>query len=249
MLRKYYPDGPEFKCSQPVVCQECSDLLLEAQQSLEDRTQQELTNRKRNFLPDGLQGLYERKCGVPEHCIQKPWTFLDENTAMNELSEQEIQVLLGNPLQPLRPGLYNLVPRDWLRQWRRFVRDTSMDRLPALDCARLLCYSHGYLLIPNHLEEFLVGVRKTLVGGLGAYEGEVVELVTAEEFAALQTINKGHADFEIRCALDGESVAWSIPVCMKCDPSSEYNYGESMKNLAARASLNRIRQGPQQRFL
>lgn len=45
--------------------------------------------------------------------------------------------------QPLVPGLYNLVPREWLRMWRRYTRDADVPSFPPLDCAGLFCSSHG----------------------------------------------------------------------------------------------------------
>lgn len=45
--------------------------------------------------------------------------------------------------QPLVPGLYNLVPREWLRMWRRYTKDPDVPSFPPLDCAGLFCSSHG----------------------------------------------------------------------------------------------------------
>jgi len=45
--------------------------------------------------------------------------------------------------QPLVPGLYNLVPKDWLRTWRRYLKDPELSSLPSLDCTSLFCNSHG----------------------------------------------------------------------------------------------------------
>ena len=52
--------------------------------------------------------------------------------------------------QPLVPGLYNLIPREWLRMWRRYTKDPDVPSVPPLDCAGLFCSSHG--LNPRYSE-------------------------------------------------------------------------------------------------
>jgi len=124
--------------------------------------------------------------------------------------------------QPLIPGLYNIVPRSWLKAWRQYSKDASVKALPPLDCSSLLCHAHGQLVVPPHLEEFLIGVRKYLVQGLGVYPGDIVEILSADEWDALVTSLPGGVkdipDFTVRFSLDGEGITWNNPCCMKCDP-------------------------------
>ena len=124
--------------------------------------------------------------------------------------------------QPLLPGLYNLVPRHWLRAWRQYTKDPNVSALPQLDCTTLLCQSHGMLVIPPHLEDYLVGLKKTLLGGLGDYSGDVFEVLSVEEWEDLQTSLKSLSDFSVRFCLDGDSISWNIGVCHVCDP---FSYG------------------------
>lgn len=95
---------------------------------------------------------------------------------------------------PLSPGQYYLLPRDWLKQWRRYLRDTSLAHpptaSPAMECTRLLCVRHGHLMVPSHVEDYLVGIKRGLLSGLGDYVGEVVELVTLEEWETLQDVSR-----------------------------------------------------------
>lgn len=95
---------------------------------------------------------------------------------------------------PLSPGQYFLLPRDWLKQWRRYLRDTSLTHpptaSPAMECTRLLCVRHGHLMVPSHVEDYLVGIKRGLLSGLGDYVGEVVELVTLEEWETLQDVSR-----------------------------------------------------------
>ena len=118
--------------------------------------------------------------------------------------------------QPLVPGSYHLVPRSWLKSWRLFNKDLSVKHVPPLDCTSMLCHAHGMLLVPCHVEEYLLGLRKSLLGGLGSYAGDVVEILTAEEWASLLSSLNGLSDFSVGFTLDGENVAWNQRVCCAC---------------------------------
>ena len=127
-------------------------------------------------------------------------------------------------IYPLLPGLYNIVPRAWLKRWRTYTREPTA-QLPLADteCERLLCHSHGLLVVPPHLEEFLTGTKRSLLGGLGAYEGDVVEILTAEEWETLQSQVLQGDCFSVGFALDiDHNITWSHAQCHTCDPLS-YN--------------------------
>eukprot|EP01031_Cornospumella_fuschlensis_P031430 gene31430-37988_t len=217
-IRRYYGLGPEYRCS-AVECTSCLSEQQQSWQSVAEKRDAALEQRRLELAPPSLAALLERKQGVPEHCIHRD--FIDEE----------------EPVFTLREGLYNLVPRDWLRQWRRYTRDLTAPSLPVLDCTRLICYSHGLLVLPPHLEEYLVGARRSLLGGLGAYEGEVVELVSAEEWDELLRINKGMADFGVRFCLHEGSLSWNIGVCQRCDPFSDATYASSNRELLRGSSI------------
>lgn len=174
------------------------------------------------------------------------WTLADA-AVLEEQEEAQSPSTGGQPAEhhPLRPGSYNVVPREWLRVWRRYLKDpfsvvsggssgssssnsntpnacsspyAAKYGLPPLDCTSLLCHNHGLLVIPLHLEEYLVGLRRNLLNGLGKYRGEVVEVVTEEEWELLQTSLNSLSDFSVRFTIDEEySVTWNIPVCERCD--------------------------------
>ena len=55
----------------------------------------------------------------------------------------------------------------------------------------LMCQSHNQLVVPPHLEEYLSGLaavrgRRGPVSGLGGYTGDIVEVLTADEWELLQ---------------------------------------------------------------
>jgi hypothetical protein len=224
ILRKYYGNGPEYKCSLSTECRFCLGYHEEAKQHAADWREAQRELRRVDLAPEALSALYERKQGVPEHCIYRKWAFLDDAGVnhIEQFAQHDDHVL------PLKSGLYNLVPRNWLRLWRRYVKDITLTALPVLDCTSLICHSNGLLIVPPHLEEYLLGVRKSLLGGLGLYEGEVVEIVCAEEWDELHKISRGMmSDFGIRCCLDGDNVSWSVGVCHICDPFDRASFAVS----------------------
>ncbi|RYH28510.1 hypothetical protein EON65_11900 [archaeon] len=211
-IRRYYGLGPEFRCS-AIECPSCLSDQHQSLQSVAEKKEAELEQRRLELVPPTLLALLERKQGVPEHCVHR-----------EHIDEEE-------PMYTLREGLYNLVPRDWLRQWRRYTRDLTAPSLTVLDCTRLICYSHGLLVLPPHLEEYILGVRRSLLGGLGTYEGEVVELVCAEEWDELLRVNKGMTDFGVRFCLHDGSLSWNVGVCHVCDPFSYATYTNNNREL------------------
>lgn len=156
--------------------------------------------------------------------------------------------------QPLLPGVYHIVSREWLKKWRNWLKgdgDTSAsagiaggsnpnnnsnrkpnNSLPILDCTHFLCHTHGKLIVPPHLDEYLRGYRKSLLSGLREYKGEVVEVLSTDEFETLQnalasaTRATTQADFNVRFSLDSVNVSWSVDICYSCDP---FNYKHILK--------------------
>ena len=132
---------------------------------------------------------------------------------------------------PLIPGIYHLVPRTWMRKWRHHVKEPSAS-VPLLDCSSLLCHSHGLAVVPPHLTEFLLSVRKSLLGGLGQYPGEIVEIISLEEWEALHEQLKSFPDFGVRFCLGPEGdIIWNVGICQSCDP---FNYGNLTPSPARR---------------
>jgi hypothetical protein len=91
------------------------------------------------------------------------------------------------------------------------------------------------LVIPPHVEEYLVGLRRNLLGGLGAYPGEIYELISAEEWDALQRTFRNSVGVCARLCLDGEGVSWNVGVCTACDPF-EYTPLHPEKSIVFRTS-------------
>lgn len=232
---------------------------LEAMATKSEKKDVLIMERKADLVPDILIALSVRKSGIPMHCATARVVFYNE---ISEGLEEPLQHGYGNNYmgttamppaaaglsalldagfpddvlqQPLIPGLYNLVPRNWLKAWRHYIKDISAPFLPHLDCTSLICQQHGLLVIPPHIEEYLIGLRRTLLGGLGIYPGEVAEIVSADEWDALQDVFHGAADFSVRFCLDGAGVSWNIGVCMVCDP---FSYNPVLVNANKKKSRN-----------
>ena len=81
------------------------------------------------------------------------------------------------------------IPRFDSCSWRAYVRDPRAPIPRTLDTALLLCEGHGLLITPPHVEEFLAGNRRYLLGGLDPdRSGCVCEVLTPEEWDALTLV-------------------------------------------------------------
>jgi hypothetical protein len=131
---------------------------------------------------------------------------------------------------PLMSGIYHLVPRNWLREWRKYLKDSHSistapsgdDSLSPLDCGLLFCNAHGSLVIPPHVEEYLLGMKRSLFGGssglLHRGGGNVhnsgrgseieVEIITVDEWEELQRLltTSSYNDLYVRFLIDNDTI-------------------------------------------
>eukprot|EP00605_Chrysophyceae_sp_TOSAG23-4_P001810 GSChrysophyteH1.ASY1.ANO1.2000.1 assembled CDS len=212
------------------VTGECIQCLEESKQTKSnfiENQKKELLRRIEEYIPASLESLAQRRSGVPTHLLrarhQQYVTNTDdviENLGISHCnddispSSQHTDTAVRE-LSPLLPGLYNLVPRAWLKTWRTYTREPQAPAPSTdIDCSRLLCHSHGLLVIPPHVEEYLSGQRRSLLGGLGSYEGDIVEIVSAEEWEILQTQICGLTDVSVGFSLEDDGlVTWSCNTC------------------------------------
>lgn len=103
----------------------------------------------------------------------------------------DICICISN-LRPARATPYIIAPgRPTHRSWRSYVRDPRAPSPRPLDTGLLLCEGHGMLLAPPHVEEFLAGERRSLMGGLDPdHSGVVSEILTPEEWDALTLVRQ-----------------------------------------------------------
>ena len=204
VLRRFYPRSNEFRVSslvQECAIFSCNDSAARLQEELRLRREKEMRQRS---VPTALHALLMRKTGVPSSAC----AAVTRSNRDNQSRKQ----------QPLVPGIYHLLPREWLRAWRQYLNDPTVASLPLLDCTSLLCIAHGLLVIPPHVEEYLNGTRKSLLQGLADYRGVVYEVLGTEEWDALSRHLDCYTDFNVRFSCDGERCSWSLGICELCDP-------------------------------
>lgn len=217
VLRKFYPKGVEFKVTTlSSECQICTE--QEMLTKLEETKRMEMATKsiRKVELNEVLVSLVNRKSGVPADCLQIRGGISSPITNPFSTSPTSVTDIIP---QPLIPGLYHLIPKEWLKTWRVSLKESlpPVCAVTPLDCTSLLCYSHGLLMVPPHVEEYLVFGRKNLLQGLGEYPGLLYEIVTDQEWDALQA-TCGMVDFNVRFTCDGESVQWSLDRCSLCAP-------------------------------
>lgn len=150
--------------------------------------------------------------------LQLEHNYLLPQKLYNNYNDDD-KILCKQVITPLLPGLYNIIPKKWLQSWRRYIKDITITSLPYLDCTVLLCQSHSLLVIPPHLTEYLLGIKKTLLSGLGLYTGEIIEILTIDEWDELLHVIKDTADVNIRfCIDDHGDITWNVGICNVCNP-------------------------------
>mmetsp|Transcript_14882 Transcript_14882/g.22892 ORF Transcript_14882/g.22892 Transcript_14882/m.22892 type:complete len:492 (+) Transcript_14882:243-1718(+) len=136
MLKKLYPDSVSLK-SDMGECLQCR--VEEASRKEEQRNLVERQREERRKLLSCpiIRGIYTRTRGVPIQSYQEDGA--------------------------LEPGLYYVLPRAWLYNWRRYIKTGEEGNPGAPDASCLLCDGHRLPLIPPHLESYLYGETSQLL--------------------------------------------------------------------------------------
>merc|ERR1711916_262779 len=274
ILRKFYADGVEFSSKSTMVCPHCQhDQAVKVM--LEKVKQNSELKARQIEESSPLYPLLTRKNGVPssylKYTVDDALVFhtnaaingsnsLTEDwacsacTSINLAGEDTCHCCLtvrnfftphSTETIPLVPGIYNVVSRNWLRLWRQYSRSASISTLPPLDCTGLLCSLHGLLIVPPHIEEFITGIRRNLLGNLADYPGDLYEILTPEEYDLLNQVVNGPAasaaDFAVRFFCDGEgTVEWNIEICHTCNPFENYCNGEKKSGSNRKKDSKRV---------
>lgn len=117
-------------------------------------------------------------------------------------------------------GLYHILPHDWLRAWRRYIRNHQAPRPTPPESSSLLCDAHMLPLVSPHISEFLDGDRETPFHRLGEHDrtNQVLgEILSDDEFEALMRMYP--SDFHLAFAVDPDflRVCWRTEPCHICD--------------------------------
>jgi len=221
-----------------------------------------LANERRSLVmdDDDLRSLFTRTKGVSssamlEHAVATTETetlaqSLNDFSPFSSPVKTKINII---KTCPLIPGTYAILPRIYLRGWRKFLKESCSifsvqpPEIKSLEDMKLVCYAHQRGLIPPHLDSFLTGECKVLFGGnnydLDGENAIVVEILTETEFAKFVEIanlgnvaNGGVLKFEVK-KIDniGEiGVEWKNRECFLCDKLGRSS--SSVKKLRQRSS-------------
>ncbi|CAM9746140.1 unnamed protein product [Chrysoparadoxa australica] len=218
-LRHFYPGGNSFSVRQG-ECIQCTEEVRKRKKA----QQQQLDERQEEISLTVLKNLFSRKTGVPPALVRTNEQKQDSSNrvflSMLPAAQLNLSLFFSPSLTPVTipsvlSGIYHLIPRCWLQSWRKYVRGGAAPR--HLSTALLLCEGHGRLLVPPHVEDYLVGANASLLKGLEPdRSGCICEIVTPEEWDALTLIYP--EDLCVRFCVQPEdgSVAWGLSECKEC---------------------------------
>ena len=154
-LRKFYPNGPQFKSTRVVECSTCLNEDEMVTKNINGKREAELRSRRSGYVTGPLEAVALRKSGIPAHLSSAKFAFSPlhitesdwlamisstttssssatplasaEHTQSSEKTQSVASIAdsststSNDPIggQPLLPGLYNLVPKTWLKSWRQ----------------------------------------------------------------------------------------------------------------------------------
>mmetsp|Transcript_7796 Transcript_7796/g.11194 ORF Transcript_7796/g.11194 Transcript_7796/m.11194 type:complete len:590 (-) Transcript_7796:46-1815(-) len=162
VLKKIYPESTALDSANG----ECLQCALEQETDRKadlDRLEAQKAERRQPLSCPIVRGIYTRSRGVPINCL-KPTTATTDSS-----SPAMAGATLLSPITcPLVPGLYHAIPRAWLHQWRRYLKQGGEKPPCAPDSTALLCHAHRLPLIPPHLEAYLYGETSNLLSTTSA---------------------------------------------------------------------------------
>jgi len=177
VLNKLYPDSVSLESDngECILCRAEDASMKEEQRNLKEQEREE---RRKPLSCPIVRGIYIRTRGLPVQSLKD-----------------------GGPL---KPGIYCVLPRAWLHQWRRYMK-TGEGELPcAPDASSLLCDGHRLPLIPSHLESYLYGKTSQLL--VSADSSPLAESTAYTTFATLP-VGASVLDIETRDALRAAGVS------------------------------------------
>ena len=116
----------------------------------------------------------------------------------------------------LAPGAYRLVPRAWLKKWRRSLAVSGAERPGPPTTSDCLCHAHGLPVIPAHVTAWLRGESADLLPHHSQATDFDCEVVTLDEWRAINALFP--VDYAIAFDVDGNGdVRWATEPCAQCD--------------------------------
>lgn len=144
ILKKLYPDSTQLESCMGECLQCTLDAETQRRNELDAKERAKL-ERKKPLADDDVRRFYTRKNGVPNQCLVD-----------NQLVE----------------GVYYVLPRSWCFAWRKFIKTGEGGQPTPPDAASLLCHAHRLLLVPPHLDQFLLGKSNQLMSASCEQQGQ-----------------------------------------------------------------------------
>lgn len=115
----------------------------------------------------------------------------------------------------LAPGAYRLVPRAWLKKWRRSLAVSGAERPGPPTTSDCLCAAHGLPVVPAHVMCWLRGESTDLLPHSSQQTSSDCEVVTADEWRAVNALFP--VDYAIAFDVTPTGVRWATEPCAQCD--------------------------------
>ena len=152
VLKKLYPDSVQLNALQ-TECLQCALDAETTKKTAEAKKEADKLERMKPLSSPLVRAIYTRaNKGVPQNALV-PDVKISATGNREEFC-------------PLKPGVYNAIPRAWCHRWRKYLK-TGGERPNAPDHSLLLCDAHKLPLVPNHLEAFLYGETPSLLTAMG----------------------------------------------------------------------------------
>jgi hypothetical protein len=142
-------------------CLHCTQEEESARKNERDRVEHDKLERKQPLANEDVRRFYTRARGVPVHCLRAT----DDVGGDDQVKQGDKKMpAVGHGTCPLLPGIYQVLPRAWCHEWRRYMKTgEGQHPFPAPDAASLLCDEHRLPLLPPHLEAYLYGKSEQLL--------------------------------------------------------------------------------------
>eukprot|EP00566_Odontella_aurita_P006269 CAMPEP_0113543844 /NCGR_PEP_ID=MMETSP0015_2-20120614/10380_1 /TAXON_ID=2838 /ORGANISM="Odontella" /LENGTH=612 /DNA_ID=CAMNT_0000444041 /DNA_START=599 /DNA_END=2437 /DNA_ORIENTATION=+ /assembly_acc=CAM_ASM_000160 len=168
VLKKLYPDSVQLS-SVRTECLLCAVEAETTKRNESNKREREKEERKKPLSCPIVRGIYTRSRGVPQNCLvvnsAPPQTKGNDDVKVGPAGfATPTKASVGSPPGcPLRPGVYNALPRSWCHSWRKYLKTGEGDRPLPPDASFLLCDGHRLPLVPPHLESYLYGETPSLL--------------------------------------------------------------------------------------
>jgi len=211
-----FPLSTKFKASTAAECLECLQCVQdrkEARALVKQQQDDERLERLREV--DECSAHWWAKPKKPLQAALQRWSS-PSSLLRGLLPKERARRGFPGSAQRLSPGAYRLVPRAWLKKWRRSLAVSGAERPGPPTTSDCLCHAHGLPVIPAHVTAWLRGEASDLLPHHSQATDFDCEVVTLDEWRAINALFP--VDYAIAFDVDGNGdVRWATEPCAQCD--------------------------------